>query len=51
MGLVDDDVLERELLQSGFLDQAQFVSGDANFEVLGKEPGGDDLGALIFASC
>ena len=49
--LVDDDILKRKLLQSGFFDETDFVGRYADFKVLCYQAGGDDFGAFIFYSC
>jgi hypothetical protein len=48
--LVDDDVLERELLEGGLLDETNFIRCHADFEVLRDEAGRDDLRALLRAA-
>ena len=50
MRLVDDDVLERELLQCRLLDEADLVRRDQHVEVLWEEARRDDLRALLFAA-
>jgi hypothetical protein len=48
--LVDDDVLERELLEGGLLDETNLIRRHADFEVLRDEAGRDDLRALLRAA-
>lgn len=48
MGFVDNDILKRELLESRFLDKADLVRGNADFEVLGQKTVGENLGTLFF---
>ena len=50
MGLINDDVLETELLESALLDETDFVRGNADVEVLRDESIGDDLGTLFFGA-
>jgi hypothetical protein len=49
--LVDDDILETELLEGRFLDEADLVGCDADFEVLRDEAVRDDVRALFFCAC
>ena len=48
--LVDDDVLERELLECRALNQAQLVSSDADFEILRQQSVRDASRAFLFGS-
>ena len=45
--LVDDDVLERELLECALLDETDLVGGDADFKVLGDEAARHNLRTLL----
>lgn len=48
---VNDDILERKLLQSGFFDETDLVGCYADFKVLCYQAGGDDFGAFVSCSC
>lgn len=50
MRLVDNDIFEAELLKRAFLNEAYFVAGDADVEVLRDEPASDDFGALLLGT-
>ena len=47
MSLVDDDVLERELLECALFDETDFVGRDADFEVLGDEAARHNLRTFL----
>ena len=47
MRFVDSDVFEGEFLERGLLDQTQLVCGNADFEVLWKEPVGNNFCAFF----
>lgn len=48
---VNDDILERKLLQSRFFDETDLVGRYTDFKVLRYQAGGDDFGAFVFCSC
>jgi hypothetical protein len=50
MRFVDDDILETEFLECRFLDEADLVTGYADFEVLRNESVCDDFCALVFCT-
>jgi len=50
MCFVDDIIFEAELLEGRFLDEANFVTRDANVEILRNEPICDDLCALFLGA-
>lgn len=50
MRLVNDDILEAELLQGGFLNETNFVRRDADVEVLREETSSDEIGTLFLGT-
>jgi len=46
MCFINDNIFEAEYLEGGFLNEANFVTHDANFEILRNKPVCDDLCAL-----
>ncbi len=50
MRLINDDILETELLEYTFLDQADFVARDADLEILGQKAACDNFRALFLGA-
>lgn len=50
MRLINDDIFKAKLLEYAFLDQADFVTCNTDFEVLRQEPVRDDFGAFFFGA-
>ena len=50
MRLINDDILETELLEYTFLDQANFVARDADLEVLRQKAACDNFRALFLGA-
>ena len=50
MGFIDDNILETEFLERRFLDEADLVTCNADFEVLRDESVRDDCCALVFCT-
>ena len=46
MCFINDDIFEAKYLEGGFLNEANFVTHDANFEILCNKPVCDDLCVL-----
>jgi hypothetical protein len=51
MRLIDDDILERKLLEGAFFDKANLVGRDADLEVLRDKPSRYDVGTFFFGAC
>jgi hypothetical protein len=50
MRLIDDDILERKLLECTFFDETNLVRCDANLEVLRDKPSCYDLATFFFGA-
>ena len=50
MCFIDDNIFEAEYLEGEFLNEANLVTRDANFEILRNEPVCNDLCALFLGA-
>ena len=50
MGFVNNDIFERKFLQSSRFDQAHFIRGNTNMEILSNEPGSNNFRTFVFSA-